>query len=102
MKVADGFVQEVHSKGTIQMNIFGMKTIKNVLHILGLDSYLFSGGQFLNYGYSTIFENSKCSVYEDRTKKNCFLMFLWLKNKVFLVNVILKVTQDRWKLVKAL
>lgn len=53
VKVGDGFVQEIHGKGTIQMNISGMKTI--VLYIPGLDSYRFSIGQFLNDGYSIVF-----------------------------------------------
>lgn len=92
--MGDGFVQEVYGQGTIQMNISSMKTINNVLYVLSLDSNLFSVGQLLNDGYSVVLKNLKCLVYEDRTKKKLLFDVPMTKNKVFPINVALKLAQD--------
>lgn len=70
IKMGDGRVHEAQGKGVVKVNFFGITKISDVFYVPRLDANLFSVGQFLLFGYSLVFENSKCLIYDvDKKKK---------------------------------
>lgn len=83
VKMGDGNIREAHGKGTVKASSCGLDSIKDVLYVPDLDTSLLSVGQFMMDGYSLVFEDLKCCVYKDKTKKNLLDEIPMAKNKSF-------------------
>jgi hypothetical protein len=62
--------------------------IYNVLYIPDLDTNLLSVGQFVEEGYSLVFEDLSCYVYENKTKQKLLVHIPMVKNKIFPLNLV--------------
>jgi hypothetical protein len=85
--MGDGTIRAAQGKGNIKLNSCGMDSINNVLYVPDLDTNLLSVGQFLEEGYSLVFEDLSCNVYKDKTKQQLLVHVPMAKNKIFPLNL---------------
>ncbi|XP_049375587.1 uncharacterized protein LOC125840652 [Solanum verrucosum] len=65
VRMGNGVLVDAKSKGTISINIKGSgKQIHNVLYVLDLEENLLSVGQFMENGYSFVFRDNYCKIYD--------------------------------------
>jgi hypothetical protein len=69
VKMGDGTVVETHGKGNIKLNSCEMNNIYNILYVPKLDTNLLSVGQFVEEGYSLVFEDLSCCVYAKQNQE---------------------------------
>uniref|UniRef100_A0A2N9HWE6 Uncharacterized protein n=1 Tax=Fagus sylvatica TaxID=28930 RepID=A0A2N9HWE6_FAGSY len=70
VKLGDGKLKKVEGKGTIAVNTNGgnRKFIHDVLYVPSLSQNLPSVGQLLRKGYSLLFDDGECTVYDKKHK----------------------------------
>uniref|UniRef100_A0A2N9EI16 Integrase catalytic domain-containing protein n=1 Tax=Fagus sylvatica TaxID=28930 RepID=A0A2N9EI16_FAGSY len=70
VKLRDGKLKKVEGKGTIAVNTNGgnRKFIHDVLYVPSLSQNLLSVGQLLRKGYSLLFDDGECTVYDKKHK----------------------------------
>ena len=70
VKLGDGKLKKVEGKGTIAVNTNGgnRKFIHDVLYVPSLSQNLLSVGQLLRKGYSLLFDDGECTIYDKKHK----------------------------------
>jgi hypothetical protein len=88
VKMGDGTICSAHGKGNVKLNSCGTDIICNVLYVPNLGTNLLSVGQFVEEGYSLVFEDLSCYVYENKTKQKLIVHIPMVKNKIFPLNLV--------------
>ncbi|KAG6383152.1 hypothetical protein SASPL_157102 [Salvia splendens] len=67
VKLGNGELVDVEGKGTIAVNTNkGTRLIKDVMLVPKLDANLLSVGQMMDKGYSLIFKDDSCKIYDNK------------------------------------
>ena len=65
VKMGNGALVDAKGKGTISINMKGSgKQIHDVLYVPDLEENLFSVGQLMENGYSLVFRDNYCKIYD--------------------------------------
>ena len=72
VKLGDGKLKKVEGKGTVVVHTEegNQKFIHDVLYVPSLSQNLLSVGQLLRKGYSLLFDDGECTVYDKKHKLN--------------------------------
>ena len=74
VKMGNGALFDAKVKGTISINMKGCsKQIHDVLYVSDLEKNLLSVGQLMENGYSLVFRDNYCSIYDKIEQNQVFV-----------------------------